>query len=47
MAQAQQWYDQGQLFQACNVVEGMKNLHDAINSLVEGRNIGQQLHKLS
>ncbi|WP_160108159.1 MDR family NADP-dependent oxidoreductase [Pseudomonas izuensis] len=47
MAQVGQWYREGRLFQPCDVVQGMENLHEAINSLMEGRNIGQQVHQLA
>ncbi|EJM21062.1 putative NADP-dependent oxidoreductase [Pseudomonas sp. GM21] len=47
MAQVGQWYREGKLVQPCNVVQGLENLHEAINSLVEGRNIGQQVHQLT
>ncbi|WP_274115765.1 NADP-dependent oxidoreductase [Pseudomonas putida] len=47
MAQVGQWYRQGRLIQSHNVVQGMENLHEAINSLVAGRNIGQQVHQLA
>ncbi|MNR41811.1 NADPH-dependent curcumin reductase [compost metagenome] len=47
MSQVGQWYREGRLVQPCNVVQGMENLHEAINSLVEGRNIGQQVHQLA
>ncbi|MNG35631.1 hypothetical protein D3C84_1224220 [compost metagenome] len=47
MAQVGQWYHEGKLVQPFNVVQGTENLHEAINSLVAGRNIGQQVHQLT
>ncbi|MNP17930.1 NADPH-dependent curcumin reductase [compost metagenome] len=47
ISQVGRWYHEGRLVQPFNVVQGMENLHEAINSLVAGRNIGQQVHQLT
>ncbi|MGE0384110.1 MAG: zinc-binding dehydrogenase [Gammaproteobacteria bacterium] len=41
------WYREGRIRQRTSIVEGMRNLHEAINALVEGRNLGQQLHQMA
>jgi len=46
-ARSLEWLRAGKLHSAASVVSGMQDLHRAINSLMEGRNIGVQLHQVA
>jgi len=43
---ASRWYQEGRLVHRCTVTHGLENIHEAINSLVSGQNIGKQVCKL-
>lgn len=43
IARATQWYREGKLKHHATVTGGLDNIHEAINSLVNGGNIGKQL----
>ncbi|MES2258389.1 MAG: NADP-dependent oxidoreductase [Pseudomonadota bacterium] len=43
IGKASAWYAEGRLQHHATVTEGLDNIHEAINSLVAGRNIGKQL----
>jgi NADPH-dependent curcumin reductase CurA len=40
---ATRWYRQGRLKHHATVTKGLENIHEAINSLTAGRNVGKQL----
>ncbi|WP_229506762.1 MDR family NADP-dependent oxidoreductase [Pseudoduganella rivuli] len=40
---ASRWYAEGRLRHHATVTQGLSHIHEAINSLVTGRNIGKQL----
>jgi NADPH-dependent curcumin reductase CurA len=44
---ASNWYAEGRLKHHATLITGLKNIHEAINSLVAGRNIGKQLCQVS
>ncbi|WP_075791005.1 NADP-dependent oxidoreductase [Massilia putida] len=43
IARASAWYREGRLKHHATITPGLENMHEAINSLVEGRNLGKQL----
>jgi len=43
---ATRWYQEGRLLHRSTVTHGLENIHDAINSLISGHNIGKQVCKL-
>ena len=45
--QARTWYAEGCITHQATVVHGLGNIHEAINSLVGGRNLGKQLCQVS
>lgn len=45
--QASRWYREGRLRHHATLTAGLDNIHEAINSLVAGRNIGKQLCQVS
>jgi NADPH-dependent curcumin reductase CurA len=47
MEKASVWYAEGRIQHHTTLTAGLDNLHEAINSLVEGRNIGKQLCQVS
>jgi NADPH-dependent curcumin reductase CurA len=46
-AQAAALLAEGRLRHHVTVVEGLENLHEAVNSLVQGRNFGVQIHQMA